>query len=355
MAVDLGRAHRTAGHDSFIYCVFRGGPFADQAQKDGIRVSVFEKPLGLSLNAIWRIARQLKRDRIDVVHTHNAVIHHYGMAAARLAGVPVMINTRHGLALVPPAPKQERIFRACLPFTNAVVLVSEDAREFFIQQRKIPREKTRVILNGIPLANFERMQAQPGSVPGRIRFGTIGRMAAAKDHATLLRAFAIVAKQLPGAELTFLGDGPLWEETQALAGSLGIADRVRFPGAGTAVAEFLADLDVFAFSSVTEGLPMVILEAMAAGLPIVSTRVGGVPEVAPEGDVAWYAPIGDNVTLARLMVEAAQSGKLPAMGAKARRIALARYGIEHTQKQYEALFAEVWRGRVDTAGVQVSS
>jgi glycosyltransferase involved in cell wall biosynthesis len=340
LAVDLALAEKRAGHTVSIFCLTRPGALAVEAEAAGVPVVAFQKKGGPSIPTVWRMAQRLRGDKIDVVHTHNPMIHHYGVAASRLARVPVVVNTRHGLNLVPHDSKVERIFKATMPWTDQVVVVSEHAREFFLTVRGLPRAKTRVILNGIPVEKFGARRASPGTSRPCIRFGTVARMVPAKDHATLVDAFALVVKRFPQAELHFLGDGPARAALDEQVASLGLQRQVKMNGLGFQVAAFLASLDVFVLSSLTEGLPVSILEAMAAGLPIVSTRVGGVPEVAPEGRVAWYAPAGLPGPLSDAMMQAAADPGLAARGEEAWRLAQA-FSMARMCDQYIALFQEL--------------
>ena len=339
-AVDLAIALKQAGHFTAIYCVFQPGALAAQAQQAGVVIRALHKKPGFSWDSIRRLSAFLREDRIQVVHTHNSVIHHYGLLAAWRAGISVVVNTRHGTGVLHTSRRQEQYFRVTLPFTKAVICVCEDGRRFFTTHRGVPASKCHVILNGIPLEKFHSLQARPVSdtPPAHFRIGTVGRMVAAKAHTHLLEAFSILHRQLPQAELFFVGDGPLEPELRAQADRLGVKAAVHFLGARHDIGELLSSFDVFAFSSISEGLPIVILEAMAAGLPIISTRIGGVPEVAPEGDVAWYSEPGDPATLAANLYSAALSGRLPEMGTLARKIAFESYSIQHIAARYEDLF-----------------
>ena len=159
--------------------------------------------------------------------------------AGRLARVPTIVNTRHG-ALVQierhgpklvgttksPDAKADLIYRASLPWTDAVVLISEATRQFFIQHRGCPASKTHVILNGAPLERFLCCPASPGSMRPKIRFGTASRMVADKDHFTLLSAFGQVAESLPYAELHLAGDGPLHPRIKSLVAELNLDEKV---------------------------------------------------------------------------------------------------------------------------------
>lgn len=335
MAVDLAAAQKRAGHTPFLYCVSHGGPLVNAAMAAGVPVRLFDKPPGFSAKAVFRITRQLRADGIQVVHTHNAVIHHYGAAAGLLSRIPT-VNTQHGIRGL-TIPAQLRNFSRSIPLTAAVVFVSEDTKRLW-DERGLPPGKAHVILNGIPTASFAARPARPGAQPGRLRLGTVGRMAPVKDHATLLRAFASIAGRLPGSELHIVGYGPLEEETRALAESLGLGSRFRIHPPDTDVPGFLEELDVFVLSSEVEGLPISVLEAMAAGLPIVSTRVGGIPEAAPEHEVAWYCPPRDPAALATVLEAAAHSSELQLRGRRGADIVTRRFSIDATMQRYIGLF-----------------
>lgn len=226
----------------------------------GICVRSFEKPAGPHLSTVWKIAKQLRRDRPDVLHTHNHLVHHYGVVAGRLAGVPVIVNPRHrteyrlvnepgGSQVTTESPdkKSDWVFRATMPWTGSVVMISESTRQFFIQHRGIPPAKTRVILNGAHLERFLNIPAHPGSALPRVRFGIAARLVPEKDHFTLLLAFAAVAAEVPGAELQIAGDGPLRDRLIGFAQELNLTNRVTFLGALSDTAQFMSQLE-FSFS-----------------------------------------------------------------------------------------------------------
>jgi glycosyltransferase involved in cell wall biosynthesis len=344
LAVDLAHRQNGQGHSARIYCIFEPGALASEAEQAGVPIVPFHKSKGFSPGTIRQIAARMKTDGIQILHSHNAVVHHYGVGGAILARVPVVVNTQHGFGNL-SRPRQARLFRAVLPWTDAVALVSEDLRKACISNRSIPTKKAVVIHNGIPIAKFAEKRASPGSRRPHFRFGTVGRMVPPKNHGMLLEAFAKVLRAIPQAELHVMGDGPLREQLERCIAELSLSASVHLHGLSFDVADFLSTLDVFVLSSSTEGLPVVILEAMAAGLPIVSTRVGGVPEAAPEKQVAWYSPIGDCNSLAAAMYEAAQSSELAVRGETANRLATERFSIEAMADSYNDLYARLLNGQ----------
>ena len=350
LAVDLAQCQVANGHQAYIYCLTHPGRLAAEAERAGICVRSFGKDAGPSISTLWKITKQLRHDRPDVLHTHNHLVHHYGVAAAMLARVPLVVNTRHraeyrfindpGGFLNPqeaPDKKSDWIYRATMPRVRCVVMISEATRQFMVRHRGIPEAKTRVILNGAHLERFLAAPADPGSASPRVRFGIAARLVAAKDHMTLLRAFSKVAAELPGAELRIAGDGDLRVQLQAFAEELNLTDRVTFLGALPDTAQFLSQLDIFVLSSLSEGLPLALLEAMAAGLPVVSTRAGGVEEAAVNGKNAWLVAPGDADALAQAMMRMACS-PMAQMGAVGREMVQERFHINRCWQNYYDLF-----------------
>jgi glycosyltransferase involved in cell wall biosynthesis len=349
--LDLAQCQLADGHTPVIYCLTHPGRLAAEAEKSGIQVHSFGKSSGPNPGTLWRIASQLRIDRPDVLHSHNHLVHHYAVFAGRLAGIPVLVNTRHGservmasartgssVTTIPVDKRSDQIYRATLPFVDCVVLISEATRRFYVEHRGVPESKTRVILNGAHLERFLDSRASPGGAPPRVRFGTAARLVPVKDHYTLLRAFVTVCNEVPHAELAIAGDGPLRKDLEAFANELNISDRVTFTGALPDTPKFLSELDIFVLSSLSEGLPISLLEAMAAGLPVVSTRAGGVDEVAIEGQTAFLAEPADTDGLAQAMIKMAKRSDLAEMGAVGREMVKTRFRIEQSWAEYYKLF-----------------
>ncbi len=336
LAVDLATTQKGEGHEPVVYCTSHAGQLAAQLEPEGVPVRTFGKTDGFSFRLVRDLARCLREERADVLHAHNALVLHYGIAAARLAGVPVVVNTRHG-GNMNWDPHCERIWRRAVPWADAVVFISEGVRDYYVTRDHISRRNTQVIYNGIDTARFSAKAARAAVNSPRIRFGAVGRLVPAKDYVTLTRAFALSASSIPEAELHLLGDGPCRVQIAQTAESLGIADRVFLHGASHDVAGFLSTLDIFVLSSMDEGLPISLMEAMAAGLPVVSTLLPGLRELAPEEVIAGYCPPGQPRFLADLMLDTARRPDLAAVGARSREWAQ-RFGISETWRQYRELF-----------------
>jgi glycosyltransferase involved in cell wall biosynthesis len=336
LAVDLARQQVAEGHEALIYCVSHAGEFAPEAEAAGVPVHSFGKRNGFSLRLIRELAARLRFDQPDVLHAHNALVLHYGIAAARLARVPVVVNTRHGGNLNWD-PHCERIWRQSVRWTDAVVFISEAVREFYVTKDRLSVRNTAIIYNGINVEKFSEHPAHPAGRFPQFCVGTVGRLVPAKDHVTLIRSFALVAAEMPDAELHILGDGPCRPAISQTAESLGIANRVFLHGASHDAPGFLSTLDLFVLSSIDEGLPISLMEAMTAGLPVVSTKLPGLTELAPANVVAGYCAPGQPKSLAEEILRAAKRPDLSILGEAARRWAQ-KFSIRETWRQYQALF-----------------
>ncbi|MGC0774641.1 MAG: glycosyltransferase [Candidatus Acidiferrum sp.] len=336
LAVDLARQQKAEGHEPSIYCTSHPGQLAPEAAAANVPVHSFAKSTGFSLRLIWNLASKLRLDRPDVLHAHNALVLHYAIAAARLARIPVVINTRHG-GNGNWDPHCERIWRRAVRWADAVVFISEGVREFYVTRDRLSRHNTSVIYNGIDLDKFSPHHAHPTAALPTFRVGSVGRLVPAKDHVTLIRSFAMANAGMPAAELHILGDGPCRAAITQTAESLGIAGRVFLHGASLDVPGFLTTLDLFVLSSIDEGLPISLMEALAVGLPVVSTRLPGLTELVPEALVAGYCAPGQPEALAEQILRAANRVDLPALGEAARRWAQ-KFSIRETWHAYQSVF-----------------
>jgi glycosyltransferase involved in cell wall biosynthesis len=247
----------------------------------------------------------VRRVRPDVVHTHTAKAGALGRVAAWLSGVPVRVHTFHGHVfrgyfgggtsrLVVAAE------RALALLTHRILAVSEEvARDLAEEFRVAPREKVQVVPLGLDLAPFARAGAgegrgefrrEIGAAPGEPLVGIVGRLVPVKDHAFFLEAGAALLREVPAARLVIVGSGPLEEVARARARALGIEGRCLFLGWRRDVARICADLDVVALTSVNEGTPVALLEAAAAGVPVVARAVGGVPSALAGVEGAALVP-----------------------------------------------------------------
>jgi len=342
MVLDTSQALRAAGHEVVIACLNEAGEVAEQARAAGIAVHAYRRNSTMAIATIARMVSRFRWFAPDVVHSHNPRVHHFAAIAAHYSRTPCVISTRHSPLSSTGARYDERWYRRVLPWTDRIVYVSEQARRFLTEECGVPEAPSAVIHNGVDCERFRWVVARPAARWPRLRLGAVGRLVPAKGHDILIRAFAAVAGEVPEAELRIIGGGVLAEPLRALVAELRLEGRVSFEGEREDVAPLLGELDLAAFASRSEGLSLAVLEAMAAGLPIVAARAGGTPEVAPEGDVAWYCAPGDSGALAAALRDAmSRPEELQRRGAVARRLAFERHGSDRVAARYAALYREV--------------
>lgn len=346
LVCDLALGLKARGHELTVVCLRHTGPLAEGLTRAGIEVLELGKAEGPSLGTVWRFRRLLRERGIDVVHSHNPLVHHYAVAA-RSRVTRVIINTIHGIDNLSRRPGlKERLYSLMCRFSERIVAVCPMAYRVFHDGGVIPRARLAVINNGIPLAQYVRLE--PRTPDGLFRFGIVGRLVPVKDHASLISAFAQVVQRLPHCRLEILGDGPLRGALEAQCAALGLREVVRFHGFSDRVAEFFGSIDTAVLCSKSEGLPLSVLEAMASGLPIVGTSVGGIPDLIQDGQCGWLCAPTDPASLAEAMLRAAQTPEPErlALGRRGREHARTAYSDEQMISGYETLFREhLRRGR----------
>lgn len=346
LALDLLARLDPHRYERHVVSLTGDGPLADRFRAEGMVVHVVHKRPGVDA-ALWiRLWRLLRTVRPDVVHTHNVTPWLYAGPAAWACGAR-LIHTEHS-NLFAHQGRLRLAERWLAGVTDAIVCDSEKVKRQLVDEQGLPEEQLVTIVNGIDVARFGRpgdaqaVRCTLGINGATPVIGTVGRLAPVKDHETLLEAFRLAAPQLPGAVLLIVGDGPVRAGLEARAQALGVADRVKFLGRRTDVAELLEIFDVFVLSSASEGMPLTILEAMAAGKPVVSTRVGGIPEIIEDGRTGLLVPARSPGALADALTRLAQDRMLQhTLGRAARDRVRAQHTLDHMVQAYESLYASV--------------
>jgi len=299
----------------------------------------------------FRLKRIFERHRPHIVHTRN-----WGaleaVPAARLAGVPIVIHSEHGyeVEMLQGMPMRRRMFRRFVyMMTDAVLAVTRELGEYHARQAWIRPESFRVIYNGVDTDRFSpsqdvRNRLRCGLGVGRHTFliGGVGRMVSIKDYRTLLRAVeSLVTKDLD-ARVLLVGDGSQLEALRTqVRESAHLGSRVTFTGASDRIPEFLNAMDAFVLPSLGEGMSNTLLEAMAVGLPLVATRVGGNPEVIEDGRCGFFFSPGDATHLAQLLEQLCIAPKLrDSMSTAARERAILHFSLGAMVRRYEELYLE---------------
>lgn len=344
VAYDLAVSQHRAGWNVVVISLAPppDGPLAAELQRAGVRVQrVARGRDGIDPMLVARLSRWLRKHRIDLVHTHNRMALIYGAPAARLAGAAV-VHTKHGYN-----PRRgTRLLAGNLSgkLVAAFVAVSDETAAVARERKEIAEARLHVIANGIELGQFHanpeariRIRAELGIEPDACVIGSVGRVAKEKNHALLLRAAAPLLNA--NTHVVVVGDGPLMDALRDQANGI---SHVHLTGMRSDVPDVLNAFDIFAMSSDTEGMPLVVLEAMATGLPVVSTNVGGIPNVVEDSVTGFLVPAGDESALRDRLKRLVDDREMRrGFGKRAEQVATERYAATRMQREYLELYDRV--------------
>ena len=288
-----------------------------------------------------------RRTRARILHVHGYAAADFGRLAARWLGAGLVLHEHFADPRMPRY--QGWADRALRGLTHRAIAVSGSTRDFLVRERHVPASRVRVIWNGAPLDEFApvpREQAlavrrQLGLLDEQLVIGSVGRLSAQKGHVHLLDALPAVFASEPRARLLLVGDGDEEPRLREQAARLGLGERVVFAGHRADVPAVLGAIDLLAISSLSEGTPLALFEAMAAGKAIVSTSVDGCREVLEEGRTALLVPPGDAPALAAVLGRALGDEGLRARLSAGARHDSRRYDIRACVGNMEALYDEV--------------
>jgi glycosyltransferase involved in cell wall biosynthesis len=308
LTATLCRLQRDRGHTASVHCLYHIGVLGEELQAEGFEV-VLHHPSSF-FHLVRGLYRSFRRSRPDVVHCHNATAAIMAALPARLAGVKTVIVTRHGLVKPPYQIRRELKFALASRWCDWIVCVCEGTRTNLLAAPFAARDRIIQIYNGAWPANI---LAVPQPKKG-FTLLHVGRLAPLKDHTTLLQAVALTRMHHPDVQLWIVGDGPLEASLRTLTNDLRLNECVTFFGEQADVSPFLLAADLFVSSSLTEGLPVSLLEAMSVGLPAVVTDVGGMGEIARLSRAVTLVPSSDPAGMARALCDAvAGKQELPKM------------------------------------------
>jgi glycosyltransferase involved in cell wall biosynthesis/protein-tyrosine-phosphatase len=302
--------------DLFVV-LFNDGALARELRALAIDVTVVDEQRTSAAGIVAFLAGFLRARGIDIVHTHRHKDNLLGTAAAKLARVPHVVRTVHGLG----EPMRgwdrvkyqllDRVDRIALSyFSDAIIAVSRHTAET-LRASGYRRSIVRHIHNGVNLQKVRpshgraQLRRALGVGPDALLIGTAGRLSPVKAQDDLIRAAKLLDAQVPGVRVLMAGDGPLRGQLEALAAQLGISRQVLFAGARDDIYDLIAAMDIFVLPSLSEGVPMALLEAMALGTPVVATAVGGVPEMVTNRATGLLVPPRDERALADACLELA--------------------------------------------------
>lgn len=340
MVANLTRALVRRGHDVGVTCLEAGGAIADELRAEGIRVTIVPAPGIRTMLHPAGLAAWLQDVRPDVVHVHTGAWLKGARAGRRVGGARVL-HTIHGWL------DDTRWYTPLLDWwaarsTDRVIAVSDALRDYLTNHVGLAAAQTGVIPNGIDADHFRpgprraKWRESLGIPSGAPVIGNVARLTPVKDHALLLAAFAVVRRQVNDATLVVVGDGPLRQRLEAQAAQLGLTQAIRFLGETREVSTLYREFDVFALSSRSEGTSISVLEAMASGVCVVATAVGGTPALLGAGYCGRLVPHGDPEALGAALVDLLHDQHTRArLAAVARDAVVAKYSLEAITTAYE--------------------
>ncbi|MDH7486934.1 MAG: glycosyltransferase [Anaerolineae bacterium] len=357
--VDLCRALPAHRYRVIVATVSGEGPRADDLRQAGIEVFPLRVRSHWQLNAVLRLARFMRQQRVDIVHTHLFVGEFFGRLAAKLAGVPVVISTAQNAYapgyLLPRA--QVLAGRLLARLDDRLVAVSQGARDYLIQVEGVAPARIEIVPNAIawpePVspAQVEAARRDLGAEGRSPLLGTVARLTPQKGLAYLLQALVTLRTRFPNLFCVIIGEGELRAELEALAVRLELQHHVRFCGLRRDVPALLQCLDLFVLPSLFEGLPLALLEAMAAGRPVVATDVAGSSEVIEDGVSGRLVPPGDATALAQAMAELLDDReRAQALARQGQETVRRRYTIGPVAEAYERIYEELLQAKGRCSG-----
>ena len=336
-----------------IICISEATDFRTRIRRPDIEIYELHKRPGKDVAAyqrMWRVMRQLKP---RIVHTRNLPAIDM-IAPAYFAGVPRFIHSEHGFTMLEldgKNPKYNRLRRASRLVVNQYVALSRDLRDWLRDEIRVSEPRLTTIYNGVDTDRFTPENANRAMMPpsfaqpGTIVIGTLGRLEPVKNQLALIEAFARVIAQRPSLRtrlrLAIVGDGEQRAEVEAAIAAAGIGDIVWLPGFRNDTPALYRALDIFVLPSLREGISNTLLEAMASGRPVIATRVGGNPEIVPEG-VAGKLVAPDPEALAAAILDYAENADLMrAHGAGGRTHVLESFSLEAMVRNYDRVYGSL--------------
>jgi glycosyltransferase involved in cell wall biosynthesis len=349
-----------------VFCLDAVGQLGEQMRAEGIDVVDLGRQPGLDVATARRLAREVRERRIEVMHAHQYTPFFYTALARVIARRPIhVIFTEHGRHYPDIVSGRRRLVNrlALTRLADEITGVCRFSTDSLARVDGFATGRMSVVHNGVDHHRYEQLldpsdaKARSGVLPGRRYLLCAARFHPVKGHTMLVRAFAGVAPQVPDVDLLLAGDGPERQAIEALVGSMGVVDRVRFLGVRSDVPTLLQASDAFALTSVSEAASLTVMEAMASAVPVVTTAVGGNPELLRDGVDGLLVPRGDHVAMANALLRVlTDADARHRMGQSARARILEQFRLEQAVDAYYGRYAAAARRlRGGSASAEVSS
>ncbi|MDH7500942.1 MAG: glycosyltransferase [candidate division NC10 bacterium] len=332
-----------------VCCLSHKGEIGEELERKGMEVKVLgARASGSSLRTLWKLYQFLRVEPVAVLRPHKYHSALYGVLAGRMAKVPVIVPSFH----LPQGTRKARrraMIRLLSLLSDQVVAVSQAVAENLIAEVGVPRQRVRVIHNGVDLSDFSSLPSQEesrrrlGIPPGRWMIGAVGRMKPQKGFSYLLRSLPLLERGgLKDSGLMMVGDGPARAELEREAREVGWGAKAAFLGTRRDIPQLLPAMDLFAFPSLWEGFGTSLVEAMAAGVPVVASDLPCVREILPDPHYGLLVPPGDVQALAGAILQTWRDRALRESRAEAaRERAFQCFSLNQVKEAYEGLFEKL--------------
>ena len=328
-----------------VVCLLSEGWLSDHLRNSGVRYVIIENKRSFDPVFLVKLVHLMKREKIHLVHSHEFMMNVYGAVAARIAQVP-MIGTVHSMLYFTEKTRRILAYKLSTRLCSRLVAVSDNLKKLLTDELKVGNpSKILTIYNGIDLNRYVigypnlRLRDQMGISAGTLVAGTVGSLFKVKGIPYLLDAVSKVVTCFPNFKLLIIGEGDQESTLRHEVVSMGLEETVEFLGFRNDIPELLNLLDVYICASVSEGLSLSILEAMAAGKPVIATEVGGNPELVIPGKNGFLVPPRNPDALAeRIMVALKDKNLRQSMGQMGRRIVEERFSLERMIDNYQILY-----------------
>ena len=327
-----------------ICCYDSLGSLSQGLPERVIGVHLLRRRPGIDYFYPFKLARYLKKSKIQILHLHNPTALFYGTLAGKIAGTPCIIYTEHGRDFS-SSIKVKIANRILCRMVDKIVVVAECGKRYLVEHEGVNEKKIIKIYNGIDSKKFGIRQEvtlirrELGITDDQPIIGIVARLDPIKNHACIIRAMKIIVTSLPGAVLLIIGDGALRTELESLTANLGLQNHIKFLGARSNIGELLSVLDVFVLSSFSEGLSLTLIEACAAAKPIVATNVGGNAEIVKHECNGLLVPSDQPEVMARAILEIlTDEAKASQMGEKGRKKFEEEFMLDVMLKNYEDMY-----------------
>lgn len=343
-------ARRLSQHGRMVFaCLDDLGPLGERLLREKVPVEQLKRRPGLDLKCAWRLGTYLRHEHVFLVHAHQYTPFFYASLGRMMRGGPPILFTEHG-RFHPDLPNRKRMLvnPRMLGAEDRVVAVGECVRRALIDNEGFPPQRIEVIYNGVDLARFEKvgdpaaLRRALGRRPDDFLCIFVARLDPIKDHRTAIRAIQEITRQRPDVHLLVVGDGPERDRIQKLIDEASLQANVHLLGTRHDIPELLSAADLFLLTSVSEGIPLTVIEAMGVGLPVVATDVGGIGEVVVQGETGLMAPAEDFRGIAKgIMQFAGDKETCRRFGAAGRERAIQCFSEQTMIDKYSRIYAEM--------------